>query len=359
MTSKTRLLVLLLFCPGVISASAQQAPTPQQLLDAAHKATDIASAGAYVLHADVVINAGGQPEHHAKLTIYRDHDRARVTLESDGRIEERVILRGKQLVVPGHGTLEAIGLSAFDQIWNPIRRMKFANNTESTLGSVSAHKIHKRDAWCFDRKSPWEFSGKTNEIKSTLCFDAATAVLVRESSDETTNQEFLDYTSFGTAMYPRKVQILRENRAPIVVRHISVQPATLTDDTFKEPTNSMEVESCSDEVSPKAIRTPEPEFPKAGSNARMQLLVYLYVLLDKEGKVAGLQRRANDSLRPQPVPALKFTSLRPLASPFAPAMGCRAGLPSSPRFLLRCVRTRYPQANPLCPPSRSSLYCYQ
>ena len=215
--------------------------------------------------------------------------RARVTLESDGRIEERVILRGKQLVVPGHGTLEAIGLSAFDQIWNPIRRMKFANNTESTLGSVSAHKIHKRDAWCFDRKSPWEFFGKTNEIKSTLCFDAATAVLVRESSDETTNQEFLDYTSFGTAMYPRKVQILRENRAPIVVRHISVQPATLTDDTFKEPTNSMEVESCSDEVSPKAIRTTESEFPKAGSNARMQLLVYLYVLLDKEGKVAGLQ----------------------------------------------------------------------
>jgi hypothetical protein len=29
MTSKTQLLALLLLCPGVISASAQQAPTPQ------------------------------------------------------------------------------------------------------------------------------------------------------------------------------------------------------------------------------------------------------------------------------------------------------------------------------------------
>lgn len=294
MTSRPSLLVLVALWFGLVSASAQQAPSPQQLLDAAHKAADIASVGTYILHAKVVINAGGQPEHHAKLTIYRDHDRARVTLESDGKVEERVILRGKQLVVPGHGTLEAIGLSAFDESWNPTRPMKFGTESEDIPGSVRAHKIHKRDAWCFDRKSAWKFSGKTNEIKSTLCFDAATAVLVRKSSDQDNNEEYLDYVSFGTAMYPRKVELFRENRAPIAVREISVQAATLTDDTFKEPANSMEVESCSNEVSPKAIRTPEPEFPKAGSDARMQLLVYLYVLIDKDGKVAGLQPLSAD-----------------------------------------------------------------
>src|SRR5882724_10417308 len=122
MTSKKRLLVLLPLCIGLMAASAQQAPSPQQLLDAAHKATDLASAGAYILQATVVINPSDpKVERRATLTVVRDHDRARLTLESDGRSEERVVLGAKQFFLLGQGSLAAMGLKDFDYSWDPGR----------------------------------------------------------------------------------------------------------------------------------------------------------------------------------------------------------------------------------------------
>jgi hypothetical protein len=55
-----------IFILGLMSASAEQAPSAQQLLDAAHKATDLSPAGAYSLEATLVVNpsnpssSGGQ-----------------------------------------------------------------------------------------------------------------------------------------------------------------------------------------------------------------------------------------------------------------------------------------------------------
>src|SRR5882757_10707668 len=109
MTSKKTIPVWLLICLSLVSASAQPSPTPQQLLDAAHKAADLTSAGAYILQATVVINPGDpKVERRATLTVVRDHDRARLTLESDGRSEERVVLGAKQFFAPGQGTLSTL-----------------------------------------------------------------------------------------------------------------------------------------------------------------------------------------------------------------------------------------------------------
>jgi hypothetical protein len=77
MTSKIKLLVLLLLCPGLISASAEKAPSPQQLLDAVHKATDLSSVGPYILQAALIVNPNDlKTERRGTLTIVRDHDRA-------------------------------------------------------------------------------------------------------------------------------------------------------------------------------------------------------------------------------------------------------------------------------------------
>jgi TonB family protein len=287
MTSKTKLVALLLLCSGLVSASAQQAPSAQQLLDAAHKATDLSSLGPYVLHATVIVNPGDPKiERDAKLTIVRDHDRARFTLESDGRAEERVVLGSKQFVVPGQGTLAGMGLANFDQSWDPGRPPQFATHETVSFGRVHRQKIQGHDAWCFDRKA---------KFKSKLCFDAATSVLLREDPSENHRDQYSDYTSSGAGLYPQKVQMVREKLAPFEIRQISITPTQLNNDTFKVPDNAIEVERCDFEESPKALHTPEPEFSDAARSAHAYGLVYLYVLINTEGNVAGVQALGTDA----------------------------------------------------------------
>jgi hypothetical protein len=276
MTSKTKLLGLLLLCSGLVSASAQQAPSPQQLLDAAHKATDLSSLGAYVLHATIMVSPGDPKiEREAKLTIARDHDRARFTVESDGRTEERVVLGSKQFVVPGQGTLAGMGLANFDHSWDPGRPPQFATHETVSFGRVHRQKIQGHDAWCFEQKA---------KFKSKLCFDAATSVLLREDPSENHRDEYSDYTSSGSGLYPQKVRIIRETLAPFEIRQISIVPTRLDDNTFKVPDKAIEVERCDFEENPKALHTPEPEFSDAARSAHAQGKVYLYVLLNPEGE---------------------------------------------------------------------------
>jgi TonB family protein len=287
MTSKAKFLVLFLLCTGSLSASAEQAPTPQQLLDAVHKATDLSGLGAYILHATIVMNPGDPKlERQGKLTIVRDHDRARVTLESDGHTEERVVSGSKEFVVPGQGTAVVLGLRNLDYSWDPGRPPQFATHETFSFGSVRRQKIQGREAWCFDRKA---------KLKTKQCFDVATAVLLHDGSNEKSREEYSDYTSLGASLYPQKVQIFRENQAPFEVRQISITPAQFNDDAFKVPDKAIEVEGCDFEEHPKPLHTPEPEFSDAARSARAHGKVYVYVLINAEGNVAGVQPLGMDA----------------------------------------------------------------
>lgn len=276
----------MLFCIGLTCASTEQVPSAQQLLDAAHKATDLSSLGAYVLRATIVMNPGDpKVERQAKLTILRDHDRARFTLESDGRTEERVILGSKEFVVPGQGTLVAMGVRSLDHSWDPGRPPQFATHETFSFGSVRKQKIQGHDAWCFDRKAKY---------KTKLCFDAATSVLLHEAANEKSRQEYSDYASLGTSLYPQKVQIFRENLAPFEIRQISITPAQFNDEASKLPEKAIEVESCDFEEPPRPIHTPEPEFSDAARSVHAHGLVRLYVLINTGGNVGGVQALATD-----------------------------------------------------------------
>jgi hypothetical protein len=235
MTSRKKLSVLLLLCLGLISASAEQHPSPQELLDAAHKATDLSSAGVYILQATIIANPGDtKAERLGKLTIVRAQDRARLTLEWDGRTEERVVSGNKQFVVPGQGTLIALRLGKFDYNWDPGRPPQFATHKAFSFGSVRKEKVLGLEAWCFDRKAKY---------KTKLCFDATKPVLLYEGSSEKSHEEYSDYASFGTSLYPQKVRIYRENLEPLELQ-ISITPAQLNDDAFKVPDKAIEVEGC-------------------------------------------------------------------------------------------------------------------
>lgn len=283
---RTAVLISLMFC-SLVSVSDQQRPSPQQLLDAAHKASDLTSLGSYVLHANVVVNPGNRDERRGKLTISRDHDRAQIILKFPGHTEERVISGDKVYIHPEQWMLFAAGLSEFDQSWDPGRPQKFALRAHPAFGNVHAEKSHKRDAWCMDEKF--------EAGKNWLCFDAATSMLLRDGSSGKNHKEFLDHTSAGTQMYPQRVQVFRENVAPFEVNGITVTPAPLDEDVFKVPENSFEVEGCEDKTPPKVTSAPEPDFPKAARDSKRQMTVVLYALVTKEGRIGAVHALGMDS----------------------------------------------------------------
>jgi TonB family protein len=287
MTSRRIFLALLLVCFGFMSVSAEQPPSAQQLLDAAHKATDLASADAYTLQAALVVNPGNPKfERRAKLMIVRDRDRARFTLESDGHTEERVVIGAKQYVVPGQGALSAMGLRDFDHSWDPGRPPQFETNQRPSFGDVRKQKIQGKEAWCFERKLP--------QSKTKLCFDAAKSILLHEASSDS-RKEYSDYAFLGAITYPQKVQVFRENLAPFELDQISITPAHPSDDLFKVPVNAVEVERCDDEKPPVAISAPEPSFPKGAKDARQEAISLIYALVNTEGKVVSAQALGADS----------------------------------------------------------------
>ena len=262
------------FILGLMSASAEQPPSAQQLLEAAHKATDLSSYGAYTLQATLVVNPDNPKfERRAKLIIIRDHDRARFTLESDGHTEERVALGAKQYVVPGQGALSAMGLRDFDYSWDPGRPPHFKTNERPSFGDVRKQKIQGKEAWCFDRKLP--------QAKTKLCFDAAKSMLVHEASTDS-HTEYSDYASLGASMYPQRVQVFRGNMSPFELDQISITPAHANDDLFEVPQNAVEIERCDDEKPPVAISTPEPSFPSGAKDARQEAISVINVVLNTE-----------------------------------------------------------------------------
>lgn len=275
-----------LLCLSLV-ASTQQVPSAQQLLDAAHKATDLASAGAYTLQATVIVNPGNPKfERRARLMIVRDHDRARFTLESDGHTEERVILGAKQYIVPGQGTLAAMGLKDIDYSWDPNRPPQFETDQLPSFGDVRKQKVEGKEAWCFDRKLP--------HYKTKLCFDVTKSILVHEGSGES-HKEYSDYASLGASMYPQRVRIFRENLAPFELDQISITPARANDDLFKAPKNAVEVEGCDHEKPPDPISTPEPSFPKGAKGAVREAISLIYALVNNEGKIVSAEALGTDS----------------------------------------------------------------
>jgi TonB family protein len=89
--------------------------------------------------------------------------------------------------------------------------------------------------------------------------------------------------------------MLRDKLAPLEIRQISITPTLLDDNTFKVPDRAVEVERCDFEENPKALHTPEPEFSDAARSAQAHGVVYLYVLINTEGNVAGAQALGMDA----------------------------------------------------------------
>jgi TonB family protein len=277
MTNKCWVVLLLCFLPAIASlaASAQEPPTPQQLIDAAHKVLDLTSLGPYTLTANVVVDSGDEKTRKTgRLMIVRDRDRTREELEFGGAREIRLFLGGKQYIV-SLGLLSGLGLMDFDRRWDPVHFIA------SRFNSVRRDKVEGADAWCMN----WE----SGQLPSS-CFDAVKGVYLGAIPNERMSDEYFDFTSVGNQIfYPRRAVMLRNDFGRIEVNSIEITPGAAKDDLFALPDNAIEIERCRRQTPVKPLYQPEANYPERERKQKQQGKALFSIIVDKEGNVAAAQ----------------------------------------------------------------------
>jgi TonB family protein len=258
------------------AASAQEPPSPRQLIDTAHKVSDLATLGPYTLTANVTIDPGDKKTTKTgRLLIARDGERSRQELEIFGVREVTISVGGKRYIVPPQGLLSGMGLMDADRMWDPVHFIA------SRFNAVRRDTVDGADAWCMTRES--------GQLPAS-CFDAAKGVYLGNIPNDKMSNEYFDFTSVGNQVfYPRRAVILRTNIGRIEVSSIEITPGRVKDDLFTPPDNAIEIEACRGQSPLKPIYTPEPDFPERERKQKKQDTVQVSVIVDKEGNVASAQ----------------------------------------------------------------------
>jgi hypothetical protein len=172
--------LLLLTCCCVLTA--QDTPSPQQLVPAIHQATDLSLLGPYVLTAELVAtprDKHGKPDEKKRqagqLTVYRDHGRARFELRSGKQLETEVRIGSTRYVNPNQTALMALDLEDFDQSWDPESGTAAAAQAPFSWGDIVRKKIGDIDVVCFDRRARMQAS-------VTFCADPANPSFLAEDT---------------------------------------------------------------------------------------------------------------------------------------------------------------------------------
>ena len=271
MTSRIAFAILLVLL--TTSAVGQDKPSPQLLLDEAHKAVDLSTIGSYVLTGTLVVNAGSSKEITGTIAFYRDHERARADLQVDGRNDTRISVGQKDYVDPDRFLIAGLWLNELDRLWDPERPTKGVSHSSENWGAVSKHKIGNTTAWCMEKKR--------GQDKERLCIDAARKLVL--TSDW---QEFYDFAPLGEIMYPKRVRIIDPDLAPMEIRDIKISPYPAEDALFEIPAKTIELESCDNGSDAQIIDWHLPvrsNLSQHVTNAKIRL----YTFIDKQGQVAG------------------------------------------------------------------------
>jgi TonB family protein len=281
MTGRDRFFLLALVLTGMMAAAKDSAPSAQQLIDAAHAVSDLSKLGPYVLTGLVVVNPGDKNARKGHVTVYRDGDRTRVDLEIDGQEDSGLTLGANSYFDPRPGLLAMTRIGRLDRSWDPGAESEAPRwiQAKSSFGPVKPSKAAGVQLWCMDKN--------TGPLKTRFCFDAASGVLLSTDTQSVIRKEFLEFTSAGAVMFPRKIRMLVPGLQPIEISQLQLTQETLPLDVFAIPKDSMEFETCDKMEFPKAIHRPDPQFSEKARHG--EGTVGFSVIITKEGKVGPIR----------------------------------------------------------------------
>jgi hypothetical protein len=271
MTSRATSTVLLLLL--AVSAFASDKPSPQELLDAAHKASDISALAPYILTGTVVVNPGTKQELTGSLAVYRDQDRARVDVQVSGRNETRITIGNKDYVDPDQILFSGTWLNEFDRLWDPVQPRLVVDSGDK-WGNANKGKVGNAAVWCIE---------KGHDGTMRLCFNAERNVVLTSSA-----AEFSDFTTAGGALFPQTIKINDRHGAPIEVRNIKIVSYPAEPSLFEIPPHAMELETCTDHEPAKLFDWPMPARSNLSRHATNST-VALFAFVNKEGQVSSVK----------------------------------------------------------------------
>ena len=269
--------VLVVFVASVI-AFTQQKPSPEELLQAVHKKSDLRGLGSYVLTGTIVVNPGTKDEKTGSLAVYREHDRVRVDVKIGEQVETRITAGDKDYLDPNRLMFGGTWLTEFDRIWDPDNRNANMFAGKSGWGNLSRRKIEGVEAWCMERKHEYG--------KDHLCVDAAHSVLL-----DFNNHEFSDYSSVDNVTFPQTIKVSEPPGAPIEVRKIQVATYPAEPELFSIPAGFWEFETCDSIKLPQMQETPTPIRTDMARHETLSSIP-AYVFVDKQGKAGAVKLAA-------------------------------------------------------------------
>ncbi len=143
--------------------------------------------------------------------------------------------------------------------------------------------------------------------KETLCVDAQSGVLLLSKTPSLWMGqkseyvcEYGEYEKFADRMYPRHMRCVEGRRSGIEVRVLELSTEPSPDAaSFTPPAGATELANCPGTVqAPKALQTPDPQYPKGEREPRSPEVIYLIVGVDgkpRDLRVAHSLGKAFDS----------------------------------------------------------------
>lgn len=278
--------LLFLTMTAVSGVSQSSPPSSHDLMEEAHKLTDTASLEPYTLTAKISLPS--DKHEHGTLTVYRDHEKARIELVLGKYRETRLVMGDHQYVRSAHAFITAAHLTNFDRSWDPTQKLDPGSETRTDVWrEASRRSVLDHDAWCLQTLSRRGFF--------TLCFDSQQSMLL-ERTEPSVAMDFTNYQKSGQAFFPTLVisrpQHLQEiHFSDVQITHGEIPPAA-----WIPPTDAIDTQRCEPNLRPpQAESTPEPDFPMAARRDRKEAVLVFYAVITTDGKVTLAQPLAKDS----------------------------------------------------------------
>lgn len=267
----------------VAHGSAQESPTPQQLVQGANAASDLAATGSYRLEGEVLTVDSGKLTGTGHVTIDRDGDSVREEMTFSDYQETAITTGGKLYLV----RKPAVVLPFAWDVRNLDRLWQATVPSGAAVGQVQPTKAKVDDApaLCFDMTMERDSKGR-------MCFTSAPRLLVSHEINTRGPSHFLlfsDYQPFADRYYPTTVRSMAGSRPAFEVRHITITPKQFAADHFAPLPQSVEFRTCRDVQRPRLAASEDPQYPAMARVAHLQGEVRIYAVIGTDGKLSELR----------------------------------------------------------------------
>src|SRR5437899_607035 len=210
-------------------------PSPQQLIDASNRMSNLREAGPYKLEASVIFNPGQANQLNGHITVVGDKDFSRSELQLGG-YRQIVWIKSDQTYVARSGHFPLVQrILPLDRFWR-VKPLA----TQSQFSQVSKRNRGHSELNCFEVRQP-------KAGKQKMCFDASTSLWAIDANPNQ-ESEFLDYSRFGHHYFPQHIILRESGRTVLEVKDINVVQANVSPEAFNVPQGTLQFDSCEDKT---------------------------------------------------------------------------------------------------------------